>query len=406
MRIVILSFFYQPEPNDVKAHLLGAELVARGHDVTAITTFPNYPNGEIYPGYKQKWRTVEYVDGVRLIRIPLYPDHSRSSMKRALSYLSFMITASTLGPLLSGKADVMWVYQPPLTTGVAGWWTSLLRRVPFVYEIQDMWPETLTSTGMINNSRALSVLASTAKFIYRRSAHITVISPGFKHNLIGKGVPEEKITVVPNWADETVYFPRERDPEIGVKYGLQGKFNVVFGGNMGPAQALYTVIDAAEQVKDQPEIQFVMIGDGIDLEGLQKAVQEKGLSNVKFLGRQPHDAMPGFFAWADVLLVQLKNDPLFAITIPSKTLAYLASGRPILCAVPGDGADVIRESGAGLVAPPEDAGALAEGIRSLYAMPANEREAMGDAGRQYYMEHFTRKISVDRYEAIFKQVAR
>jgi len=404
MRILILSFFYQPEPNDVKAHLLGKELVERGHEVTAITTFPNYPHGEIYPGYKQKWRQWEEKDGVKLLRIPLYPDHSRSSIKRALSYLSFMTTASILGPLLSGRADVMWVYHPPLTTGVAGWWLSMLRRIPFVYEIQDMWPETLTATGMIDNKRALSFLAGVARFIYRRAEAITVISPGFKYNLIEKGVPDEKITVVPNWADETIYKPVPRDPEFGQQHGLESRFNIVFGGNIGPAQALHTVIDAAEILRDMEEIQFVFVGDGLDLERLQGLVVEYNLNNVRFIGRQPAENMPQFYSWAEGLLVHLSDDPLFAITIPSKTLAYLASQRPIICAVPGDGADVIRAAGAGLICPPEDASALAGAIKQLYAMSQTERDALGDAGRQYFMQHFTCKILVDRYEALFEQI--
>lgn len=404
MKVLILSFFYQPEPNDIKAHALGRELVARGHDVTAITTFPNYPTGEIYKGYTQKWRQWEDKDGVKLARIPLYADHSRSSIKRALSYLSFLTSASVLGPFLGGKPDVMWIYQPPLTTGMAGWWISKLRRAPFVYEIQDMWPETLTSTGMINNKRALSLLAAIARQMYRSSAAITVISPGFKQNLITKGVSPEKVHVIPNWAEEEIYEPLPRDPEIGEKYGLSGKFNIIFGGNMGPAQALHLAIEAAEALQDLPDLQFVMIGDGLELPSLQESVQERGLKNVIFLGRQPSEKMPQFFAWGDGLLVQLKDDPLFAITIPSKTLAYLATGRPIVCAVPGDGADVVREAGAGVVCLPGDASALEKAIRELYTMSASEREMLGKAAREAYETHYRRDIAIDRYEALFEEI--
>ncbi|HRF95284.1 MAG TPA: glycosyltransferase, partial [Aggregatilineales bacterium] len=155
MRLVIVSFFYQPEPNDIKIHLLAKELVARGHTVTTITTFPNYPSGRIYDGYKQRLWRKEIKDGVRIFRVPLYPNHTRSGLKRALSYASFMLTASTLGLLRCGRADVMWVYHPPLTTGMAGAWMSFIRRAPFVLDIQDMWPETLKATGMLNNEKAL-----------------------------------------------------------------------------------------------------------------------------------------------------------------------------------------------------------------------------------------------------------
>lgn len=404
MRILLLSYFYQPEPNDVKAHLLGKELAARGHDVTAVTTFPNYPHGEIYPGYKQKWRQWEVKDGVKLLRVPLYPDHSRSSIKRALSYGSFMASVSTLTPLLTRRADVMWVFHPPLTTGLAGWWISLFKRAPFVLEIQDLWPESLSSTGMFSDSRGLRMVGDVAKFIYKRSSALTVNSPGFKRNLTGKGVPEDKIHVFPHWADETIYRPVEPDPAWGEHYGLKGKFNVIFAGNMGPAQALHSVIDAAAQTQDFPDIQYVLIGDGLELEALQESA--KTLNNVRFIERQPAEHMPQFYAWADALLVTLKNDPLFAITIPSKTLAYLACGRPIICAVAGDGAELIRQANAGLTCPPEDASALAKAVKSLYTTPRPDRNAMGAAGRQHFLEYYTRRVMIDRYEALFQDIAR
>lgn len=404
MRILLLSFFYQPEPNDVKAHLLGKELVERGHDVTAITTFPNYPHGQIYPGYNQKWRQWENKDGVKLLRVPLYPDHSRSSFKRALSYGSFMASAAILGPLLTRRPDVMWVFHPPLTTAFAGWWISLLKQAPFVLEIQDLWPESLSSTGMFSDSRGLRMVGRAAKFIYRRSAALAVNSPGFKRNLIGKGVPEDKIHIFPHWADETIYHPVDPDPAWGERYGLQGKFNVIFAGNMGPAQALHTVIDAAAQTQDSPDLQYVLIGDGLDLPSLQERARD--LPNVRFIERQPAEHMPQFYAWADALLVTLKDDPLFTITIPSKTVSYLACGRPIVCAVAGDGAAVIRQANAGLTCPPEDASALAKAVKSLYTTPRPDREIMGSAGRQHFLTHYTRRVMVDRYEALFRAIAR
>ncbi|GAB4511460.1 MAG: glycosyltransferase family 4 protein [Anaerolineae bacterium] len=407
MRVLILSFFYHPEPNDIKIHTLAKTLVERGHEVTAITTFPNYPDGVIYPGYKQKLWQREDKDGVRLIRVPLYPNHSRSSIKRALSYLSFMVSLAVLAPFLMGKRPhVMWVYHPPLTTGLAGWWVSLLRRVPFVYEIQDMWPETLVSTGMFSNQRALRWVAAGAMFIYRRAAAITVNSPGFQQNLIDKGVPAEKVHVALTWADETIYRPVARDAAVGAAHHLEGRFNVIFGGNMGLAQGLESVIKAAALLHDQPEIQFVFIGDGVALPELQAQVRERALTNIRFIERQPAENMPQFFAWGDALLVTLKDDPLFAITIPAKITSYLACGRPIVCAVRGDGANLVQAAGAGIICPPEDASALAKAIMSLYTMARSEREALGAAGRQYFLAHFTHNTLIDRYEALFEQIRR
>lgn len=404
MRILIISYFYNPEPNDIKIHILGRELVRRGHEVTSIVSFPSYPQGKIYDGYRQRLWQREDKDGVNVIRVPLFIDHSRSGLRRAISYLSFMASAAMLGPYLSGPVDAMYVYQPPLTTGVAGWWISRLKRVPFIYEIQDMWPDTLTATGMLSNPLALDILGEIALKLYQRAAALTVNSPGFERNLIAKGADPARIHVIPNWVDEDVYRPQTRDPELGTQYGLDGKFNVIFGGNMGLAQSLHTVIEAARCLSDRPEIQFVLIGDGVERPALEAAAQ--GLNNIRFIEYQPVDRMPAFFAWGDALLISLKDDPLFAMTIPAKTQAYLACGRPIICAVPGAGAEVIRKSGAGLTCPPEDAAALVSAVDALYTMPRSDREAMGAAGYTYFSEHFKLASLVDRYESLLQSIGR
>jgi glycosyltransferase involved in cell wall biosynthesis len=404
MRVLTLSQWYIPEP-ETKVHLLGRDLTACGHQVTAITGFPNYPAGKLYPGYRIHWRQWEQRDGVRVLRLPLYPDHSRSALKRALNYLSFAASASLLGPLLSGPADVMWVYHPPLTVGIPAWWIGLLRRVPFVYEVQDLWPETLAATGMVLPAWAVPWISRLAQFIYRHAAAIAVISPGFKRNLISKGVPAEKIHVIPNWADEEIYRPVPRDETLAAEHGLAGRFNVMYGGNLGAAQAMDNVLEAAVRLRDLPKVQFVLIGDGVDEVRLCEIAQERGLDNVRFIGRQPAERMPYFFALADALLVHLKRDPLFEITIPSKTIAYLACGRPILSCVAGDAAEVVQSAGAGLVCPPEDPAALAQAVRDLYAMSADQREAMGHSGRHAFLANYTRAVLVDRYEALLRDVA-
>ena len=405
MRILILSQWNPPEPASIP-HAMARSLIQRGHQVLSITGFPNYPSGKIYPGYRQRlWRREE-IEGVPVLRLPLYPDHSRSGVRRALNFLSFAASASLLGPILSGPADVMWVYHPPLTIGIPAWWIGLLRRVPFVYDIKDMWPETLVATDMMRSRTALAMLSRLARFVYARAAAITVVSPGFNRNLIGKGVPADKIYVIPNWADEHVYRPVPPDQALADKYGFNGRFNVVFAGYMGFAQGLDTVIAAAQQLSDLPEVQFTLIGDGVDEARLQQMVIKKQVGNVRFLGRQPAERMPHFFALADVLLVHLKRDPLFEITIPSKTLAYMACERPILMAVAGDAADVVRDTGAGLTCPPQDAKALATAVRTLYTMSVAERERMGKAGREAFLNHYTRRVLMDRYEALFENIVR
>ena len=403
MRIVVLSQWYTPEP-DVKSHLLAKDLATRGHEVTSITGYPNYPEGMLHAGYRIRWRQWEVRDNVRILRVPLYPDHSRSTLKRVLNYASFAASAATIGTALVGPADVMWVYHPPLTTGLPAITIGGLRRVPFIYEIQDMWPETLAATGMVSSKRALNAVDVLAKQVYGQAAAITVISPGFKRNLISKGVNADKIHVVPNWADEDTYYPVDRDERLAQESGLEDRFNVVYAGNMGTAQALQNVIKSAVLLSDVRNLQFVFIGNGVEEDKLKRDVAAAGLGNVLFLGRKAPQQMPAYYALADVLLVHLKSDPLFAITIPSKTTAYMACGRPILAAVNGDAAELVQSAGAGLACQPEDPHALAAAIRELYAMSCDQREAMGNAGRQTFLCRYTRAVLVERYEALFAQV--
>ena len=404
MRLLTLSQWYLPEP-DSKIHLLARELADRGHQVTSITGFPNYPQGRIYLGYSQRLWRWEEMNGVRVLRLPLYPNHSRSAMRRTLNYLSFAASAAALGPVLSGPADAMWVYHPPLTVGIPAWWIGLLRGIPFVYEIQDMWPETVVATGMMSEGTATRMLARLAQFVYRRAAAITVISPGFKRNLINKGVPGKKIHVIPNWADEQIYRPLPRDAGLADQYGLTNRFNIMFGGNMGAAQDLRNVVEAATLLRGTPEVQFVLIGDGVDCETLAQMARERDLNNVRFLGRKPAQEMPHLYALADVLLVHLRRDPLFEITIPSKTLAYLACGKPILGVVAGDPADVIRQAAAGIICPQDDPAALAQTVRRFHDMLPAERETMGRSGRRAFLTHYSRQTLMDRYEGLFQEIS-
>lgn len=405
MKVLALSQWYDPEPAP-RVHGLCKELVTRGHEVTAITSVPNYPLGRTYPGYRMRWRQWEVRDGVRILRLPLYPDHSRSAVKRASNYLSFAASASLLGAALCGKADILWVYHPPLTSGIAAMWISAVRRgIPFVYEIQDMWPETLMATGMLPSKRIASAVGGLARCVYRRARALTVISPGFKRNLMDKGVPEEKIHVIPNWADEDVYGPRPYDEALAEAYGLSGRFNVVYGGNFGTAQAMSNVLAAARLLSEIEELQFVLIGDGVEEHALREEVARDRLRNVVFIPRQPAERMPSFFALADILLVHLRKDSLFAITVPGKTISYLASARPILCVVQGDAANIVCDARAGVSCEPENPLALAQAVRYLYELPEERRQAMGQAGRKTFLEGYTREGLVARYENLFQSIA-
>ncbi len=405
MRVVILTQCYPPEPIP-KPHELARGLTERGHKVVVITGFPNYPAGRLYPGTDLRLWRWDVLDGIRVLRLPLFPDHSRSPVLRVLNYGSFAVAAALLGCVLSGPMDVMFVEHPPLTIGLAAWILGRVHRAQFLYAVNDLWPESVEATGMLRSRRLLNWIGRLERFVYRRAGAIAVISAGFKGNLVGKGVPPEKVHVIPHWADESLYRPLPPDPDLARNFGMAGRFNVVFAGQLGLAQALDVVLDAAEELSDLADIQFVLIGDGTDAARLRREAGERGLGNVRFLGRQPAEMMPCIFAVTDVLLVHLRDDPVFRITIPSKTIAYMACGRPVLMAVEGDAADLIRAAGAGVTCRAGNAKDLAGAVRHLHAMDREARAKMGRAGRDAFLASYSRRVLLDRYEAILAEMAR
>lgn len=401
---MILSQFYDPEPV-VFPHELAVGLKERGHEVSVITAIPNYPHDKIYPGYRMRPWIKEVRDGITVLRLPLAPDHSRSAKRRMLNYASFMASSSLIGPWINGKFDVMYVWHPPLTLGVSAWIIGMMKRIPFLYGVYDLWPEAVSATGISNNNLLMNGLRKLERFVYRRAAAIAVISPGYEKNLISKGVPPEKLHVLTHWADESLFRPVPPRPELAKEMGMAGRFNVIFGGNMGLAQALETVVDAAQRLTDYPEIQFVFAGDGMDLSRLEDLVRERNLTNVKFLGRQPYDLMPDLYAISDVLLAHYKKDPLFEISVPGKLFAYLACQKPVLMASEGDSARIVEASGGGLTCPAEQPAAMAEAVLKLYRMTPQERADMGAAGLKAFETKYSRRILVDRHEELLAQIS-
>ena len=404
MRILFLSMHYRPEPCDTRTSVLAQEMAKRGHQCTALTSFPNYPFGKVYTGYKQRLWNRTQIEGVDVVRVPMVPDHSRSAKRRALSYLSFGFSSALLGAFLTKKPDLIWIHHPPPTTGLAGCIIAKLKRVPYVYEIHDLWPETLMSTGMVKESWVTRAIASVCRFLERGASAIVVTSPGMKSHLVAQGVDASKVHVVPQWVDEVALAPRAKDIAFAESKGLAGKFNVVFAGNIGAAQGLDTLVEAAELLKEDDRIQFVLIGDGVEKQRLVESVESKSLSNVRFVDQVPREALSSYFAHADALLLLLKQDPLFRITIPSKTQTYLFAGRPILCGVEGDAAEVVKASRAGICFPPNAPEALALAVINLLAMSPEERDQMGAAGRRAYEGHFSVTNAVEEYQAIFRSI--
>jgi colanic acid biosynthesis glycosyl transferase WcaI len=405
MKILLLSQWYLPEPVKYVSDL-AESWQAQGHKVTVLTGFPNYPTGKLSPGYKIKLWQREAINGVPIIRVPLYPDHSTSLIQRLVNFGSFAACATLLGPWLVPRVDVIHVIHPPLTIGIPARVLGCLFRRPFTYEIQDLWPEVLRATGVLKNRWALGVMGWYAKRVYRAAKAIRVISPGFRRNLIGKGVSGDKIHVISNWVDTDLYRPVEPDLELARTLGLADRFNVMFAGAIGLSQGLEAVLDAAALLADLPEMQFVLVGDGADLARLTAVARQRNLSNVKFLGRHPAAQMPSLYALADVLLVHLRADPLFRITVPHKIFAYMASAKPVLAAVEGDAADIVRSAKAGLTCRPCDPQALAERVRQFYAMSLSERQTMAESGYRLVRESFSRELLVSKATEMLEAVAR
>jgi colanic acid biosynthesis glycosyl transferase WcaI len=400
VRILIFSQWFDPEPT-FKGLVFARELVHQGFEVEVVTGFPNYPGGKIYEGYEIKHIQRECIDGVKITRLPLYPNHDQSAIKRVVNYASFAASTLFYGLFIAKRADVMYAYHPPLTVGIAASLLRWLRGTPLVYDIQDMWPDTLRATGMLNNPRALALVGRVCDWVYRSVDQIVVLSPGFKRLLVQRHVPESKIEVIFNWADE----PALTSPvgSLPASFPRDDRFKIVFAGNMGKAQSLDAVLDAALLLQGRGSLVcFVMLGGGVEVGRLKARTQELGLTNVVFMPAVPMAEVGTILVAADALLVHLRKDPLFEITIPSKTQAYMVVGKPLLMAVNGDAADLVKQSNSGLTAESENPVALADAAQRLADMPTLELEAMGSRARQYYQEHLGLAVGASRFGDIFK----
>ncbi|ENY74785.1 glycosyltransferase [Pseudomonas putida TRO1] len=403
-RVLLLTQWFDPEPT-FKGLVFARELVAQGFEVEVVTGFPNYPGGKLYAGFKVKLIQREMIDGVSVTRVPLYPSHGQSGIGRVLNYASFAATSLLYGLFGARKPDVIYAYHPPLTVGMSAALIRLFRRVPVVYDIQDMWPDTLKATGMFSNDKALRLVSQVCDWVYRRVDQIVVLSPGFKRLLIERNVPAAKIDVIYNWCAEDMVCATEtgRPP----KFPGNDSFRVLFAGNMGKAQALDTVIEAAAILKQRASnVSLVFLGGGVEVSRLQAVARERMLDNVIFLPGVPMAEVGTYLASADALLVHLKKDPLFTITIPSKTQAYMAAGRPVIMAVEGDAAQLVREADCGVTAEPQNPGSLADACIALSMLTEEQRTQMGQRGAEFYRQKLSLKVGVQRFAEHFRRLGK
>ncbi|MCR4509788.1 glycosyltransferase family 4 protein [Pseudomonas sp. 32.2.56] len=394
MRILVLSQYFWPENfiiNDIVQ-----TLSEQGHDVVVATGKPNYPDGEIYEGYSAGGILYErYQNNIDVVRVPLWPRGRGGSINLILNYLSFVVSGLCYLPwMLRGrKFDAILVFAPsPITQAIPAILLKWLKKAKLVLWVQDLWPESLSATGFIKNPYLLNVVGCVVRSIYYFCDKLLVQSQAFVEPML-KYTRRDKIFYYPNSMRVS-----EGKADIAIPQDLSGLlekyFCVVFAGNLGTAQALDTVIQAAELLRDDAEIRLVLVGSGSRLSWLKSQRQELGLSNLVLPGRFPLEAMPAIFERSSALLVSLNDEEIFAQTIPSKIQAYLAAGRPIVASINGEGARVVLEAGAGFVSAAEKVAPLVENIRSLKMLDFTERNALGKSGKEYFHENFEMNVRV------------
>lgn len=400
MRVLLITQLFDPE-NAIKGLSFAKDLVALGHEVEVVTTYPSYPGGKIFAGYRMRLRQVENHGGVRVVRIPSYIAHGRSAIKRLLSYASFSAAAFVYSLAAARRPDVIYSYYPPMVGGLAGVLLGKCLRRPVIYDVQDLWPEAVVATGMLRNQKIIAGIEAVVGWVYKHAAGIVVLSDGYRKALLKKGVPDNKIHRIYNWCDESRIKPAQ-----GRASASRASFDIVYAGNLGSAQALSFVVEAAAmlQQRNESRIRFVFVGDGIEGDQLRQQVASLALNNVEFKGRVPPEAIAAELDAADALLVHLADEPVFAITIPSKTQAYLASGKPILMAVAGEAADIVAAAEAGVAARPCDPASIADAALELARCGGDRLNKMGDAARSYYASNMSQKNGVSAVSRVLRHV--
>jgi glycosyltransferase involved in cell wall biosynthesis len=405
MRILVFSQYFWPENFRVN-DLVGA-LKTRGHEVTVLTGEPNYPDGRIFPEYAAAPdRFSRYAD-TDVIRVPLLPRGSGSA-RLVLNYLSFVLSAGVGAPwkLREREFDVIFVYQPsPITSCLPAIALGRIKRVPVILWTLDLWPETLQAIGVVRSPRLLAAVGTMVSFIYRHCALVLGQSRACEANVARYAGSTSKYRYFPQWSEE-LFDESGALPEMADEVKpYADTFNVLFAGNIGDSQDFPAILAAAEQLKADPRIRWLIVGDGRAADSVRADILAKGLQDrVVMLGRHPIERMPSFFAAAGALLVSLKRDPIFAMTIPGKVQTYLASGRPLVAMLDGEGGRVIAESGAGLVAASGDSRGLADAVRRLADMSPTDRDAMGAKGRKYAASEFGRERLLSQLEGFMEEV--
>jgi glycosyltransferase involved in cell wall biosynthesis len=395
VRILFLTDNFPPETNAPATRTFEhtRRWARAGASVTVITTAPNFPAGRLFPGYRNRLCQRETLEGIDVIRVWTYITANEGFVRRTLDYMSFMVTGFLAG-LLACRPDVIVCTSPQFFTACAAYVLSIFKRRPFVFELRDLWPDSIIAVGAMEDSRAIRALKRLEYFLYRKADRIVSVTNSFRTVLSGNGVPREKIAVVRNGADLASFAPGPKPQDLAKRHGLEGKFVAAYIGTVGMAHGLATILGAAEILSSNKNVAFLVVGDGAERAALEEDARRRGLSNVILVGRVDKDEVRRYWHLADVALVLLRDRPVFRHVLPSKMFEAMASARPIVLGVLGESAELLEKAGAGVVVQPENAAALADAIARLAGSPETV-SAMGEKGRRFVEAEFDRDKLAD-----------
>lgn len=398
MRILIVTQYFWPE--NFKINDIALALKERGHEVLILTGKPNYPNGKFSKGYTFLNNRIEFWNGIKIYRSPIIPRGKGKGIQLFVNYISFSIFASIKLLFIKNKFDKIFVYEPsPITVGIPGIVAKYKFRAPLYFWVQDLWPESISAAGGINNKSVIAVLDWLTRFIYKHSKKVLVQSKAFIPYILNQNTEKDKLVYYPN-STENYYEELSTDQEL-LKTLPKG-IKLMFAGNIGEAQSFDTLLKAASILKKELiDVKWIILGDGRMKGYVNQKIKELNLEdNFFLLGAFPSTEMPKYFSCADALVVSLKKDPIFALTIPSKIQSYLACGKPIITSLDGEGSKIIEEANAGFTSPSEDCEGLVANIKKFLTLSNEEQKTLGQNGRAYFNIEFEREILVDRLEKI------
>lgn len=382
-----------------------------GHEVSVLTGFPNHPTGVLPPEWRSRLKRLAYhekVGRVDVYRTWLWPLPNRKAHERMRNYASFCVSAALRGLTLP-RPDIIISSSPQLLVGLSGWWLAFSRQIPFVFEVRDLWPESLSAVGVSNEESLLHrTLAAVAGFLYEKADHVVVVSPAFKDRLIEDWrVPAEKISIVENGVETEKFSPGPvTDSTLRRQLGIESKFVASYIGTMGNAHGLGTLLDAAGEAQtSNPQVVFLLIGEGAEKEKIQAQAKTRGLTNVRFLDQQPREKIPAYILASDACLVLLKKTDVFKTVIPTKMLEFMSCARPVILGVDGQARQIVEDAAAGVAIEPENAAALANAISSLFAN-RTLGVTMGQKGREYIVKNFSRARTAEKYIEVLKAITK